>query len=145
MSQPARAIRLGAEMQQHIYSKVVYTTVFVSDQDKALDFYTNVLGFEKRVDEPNPGNPRFLGVGLPGQDSMVVLWPGTPGRPAPATCPIPAAVTVETSDCRKVFHDLEARGVEFEDAEPIDQPWGRVAIARDPDGNRFQIVERLKR
>jgi len=128
-----------------MFSKVVYTTVFVSDQDKALDFYTRVLGFEKRVDNPAPGNTRFVGVGLPGQDLLVVLWPGTPGRPAAAAGPVPGTVVVETGDCRKVFDDLGARGVEYETAEPLDQPWGRVAIARDPDGNRLQIVERTKR
>lgn len=34
--------------------KVVYTTVFVKDQDKALDFYTNLLGFEKRPTTRHP-------------------------------------------------------------------------------------------
>jgi catechol 2,3-dioxygenase-like lactoylglutathione lyase family enzyme len=34
--------------------RVVYTSVFVSDQDGALDFYTNVLGFEQRIDNPTP-------------------------------------------------------------------------------------------
>ena len=34
--------------------RIVYTSVFVSDQDRALDFYTNVLGFEQRADSPTP-------------------------------------------------------------------------------------------
>ena len=40
--------------------KVAYIAVFVNDQDKTLDFYANVLGFEKRVDNPTPNGPRFL-------------------------------------------------------------------------------------
>lgn len=127
-----------------MFSKMVYTTLFVSDQDKALDFYTSVLGFEKRVDNP-AGSARFLAVGLPGQDFLLVLWPGTPGKANPAAGPVPGVVVVETADCRKVFDDLKARGMEFETAEPLDQPWGRVVIGRDPDGNRLQIVERTKR
>jgi catechol 2,3-dioxygenase-like lactoylglutathione lyase family enzyme len=62
--------------------KVFYTSVLVSDQDKALDFYTNVLGLEKRVENPTPDGPRFLTVGVEGDDFQLVLWPGTPGRPS---------------------------------------------------------------
>ena len=62
--------------------KVFYTSVLVSDQDKALDFYTNVLGLEKRVENPTPDGLRFLTVGVEGDDFQLVLWPGTPGRPS---------------------------------------------------------------
>ena len=48
--------------------KVFYTSVLVSDQDKALDFYTNVVGLEKRVENPTPDGPRFLTVGVKGDD-----------------------------------------------------------------------------
>ena len=44
--------------------QVAYVSVFVQDQDKALDFYTNVLGFEKGINNPTPGGPRFLTVGV---------------------------------------------------------------------------------
>ena len=40
--------------------QVFYTSVLVSDQDRALDFYTNVLGMEKRVENPTPDGPRFV-------------------------------------------------------------------------------------
>ncbi|NVB81558.1 MAG: glyoxalase [Kofleriaceae bacterium] len=118
-------------------------TVFVSDQDKALDFYTTVLGFENRVDNRSP-HGRFVGVGLPGQDFLLVLCPGTPGRANAAAGQVPGAVVVETGDCRKVFADLKARGVEFETAAPLDLPFGRIVVGLDPDGNRLQIVERPK-
>jgi catechol 2,3-dioxygenase-like lactoylglutathione lyase family enzyme len=48
--------------------KVFYTSVLVGDQDKALDFYTNVLGLEKRVENPTPDGPRFLTVGVKGDE-----------------------------------------------------------------------------
>jgi catechol 2,3-dioxygenase-like lactoylglutathione lyase family enzyme len=50
----------------------------ISDQDKAADFYTKVLGFKKNQGAPTPNGPRFLTVGLPEQDFHLVLWPGTP-------------------------------------------------------------------
>jgi catechol 2,3-dioxygenase-like lactoylglutathione lyase family enzyme len=52
---------------------VFYTAVYVSDQDRALDFYTNVLGLEQRVDNPTPEGPRFLTVGVNGQEFQLVL------------------------------------------------------------------------
>jgi catechol 2,3-dioxygenase-like lactoylglutathione lyase family enzyme len=60
--------------------KVAYVALLVSDQDKALDFYTNVIGLEKRGDFPTLDGPRFLTVGVEGQDFDLVLWPGTPAR-----------------------------------------------------------------
>src|SRR3954451_21647709 len=92
--------------------RIVYTSVFVSDQDRALDFYTNVLGFEKRVENPTPDGPRFLTVGVDGDDFMLVLWPGPPGRAEPAMGRPPASVTIETDDIQQTFAHYSARGVE---------------------------------
>ena len=78
--------------------KVFYTSVLVSDQDEALDFYTNVLGMEKRVENPTPDGPRFLTVGVEGDDFQLVLWPGTPGQAQPAMGRPPASMTIETDD-----------------------------------------------
>jgi predicted enzyme related to lactoylglutathione lyase len=118
--------------------RVVYVTVFVKDQDRALDFYTNVLGFEKRVDKSKPDGPRALSVGLKGQDLQLVLWPGTPGQGQPYQGRSTAAVTIETKDCRATFEVLKSRGVKFE-TEVLESPWGYVALFQDPDGNRLQL------
>ena len=120
--------------------KVFYTSVLVSDQDKALDFYTNVLGLEHRVENPTPDGPRFLTVGVEGDDFQLVLWPGTPGRAQPVQGRIPASITIETEDCRKTFEALKSRGVRFE-TDVLEYPWGCVALFEDPDGNRLQIRE----
>ena len=118
--------------------KVVYVTVFVKEQDRALDFYTNVLGFEKRVDKPTPDGPRVLMVALKGQDFQLVLWPGTPGQGQPAQGRSVAAYTIETGDCRKTFETLKSRGVKFE-TDVLEYPWGYLAVFQDPDGNRLQL------
>jgi catechol 2,3-dioxygenase-like lactoylglutathione lyase family enzyme len=114
--------------------------VLVGDQDRALAFYTDVLGFEPRIDSPTPDGPRFVTVGLEGQDFELVLWPGTPGHAQPAQGRIPAAYTIETSDCRQAVAALEARGVTFE-LGVLEYPWGAVAPFEDPDGNRLQLRE----
>jgi predicted enzyme related to lactoylglutathione lyase len=119
---------------------VFYTAVYVSDQDRALGFYTNVLGLEQRVDNPTPDGPRFVTVGVNGQDFQLVLWPGTPGQGQPVQGRAPAAVTIETSDIGESVETLKSRGVNFE-TDVLELPWGYVAIFEDPDGNRLQLRE----
>ena len=116
---------------------VPYVALMVSDQDKALDFYTKVIGFEKRIDAPTPIGPRFLTVGVPGQDFELVLWPGTPARAELGS----AVCTIEVDDCRAAFETLASRGVKFEPAELLQFPWGYVARFKDPDGNQLQVRE----
>ena len=120
--------------------RIVYTTVFVSDQDRALHFYTDVLGLEQRADNPTSDGPRFLSVAVTGQDFQLVLWPGTPGEAQPVDGRIPAAYTIEVSDLREMFEALKSRGVKF-DTEVLEYPWGYVAVFQDPDGNRLQLRE----
>lgn len=120
--------------------KVFYTSVLVSDQDRALDFYTNALGLQKRVENPLPDGPRFLTVGVEGDDFQLVLWPGTPGHAEPAMGRPPASVTIETEDIRRTVDELQSRGVEFV-SDVLEYPWGSVAQFEDPDGNRLQVRE----
>lgn len=121
-----------------LQKKIAYMSQMVSDQDKALEYYTRVLGFEKVVDSPNPGSPRFIAVGVKGHDFQLVLWPGTPGQAQPAHGRVPATVTIEVEDCRSAYETLKAKGVHFE-TDVLEFPWGCVAIFVDPDGNRLQV------
>lgn len=120
--------------------KVFYTSVLVSDQEQALDFYTNVLGLEKRVENPTPDGPRFLTVGVKGDEFQLVLWPGTPGEAKPAMGRPPASITIETDDCRRTVEELKSRGAEFV-SDVLEFPWGYIAQFQDPDGNRLQLRE----
>ena len=124
-----------------MHKKIPYVALYVTDQDKALDFYTNLVGLEKRLDVPTPGGPRFLTVGVEGQDFELVLWPGTPGHGLAAQGVTPAQYTIETKSCRQAFETLKSRGVKFEPPEVLERPWGYVAIFQDPDGNRLQLRE----
>ena len=117
--------------------KVVYVALLVSDQDTALDFYTNVIGLEKRGDFPTAAGPRFLTVGVEGQDFELVLWPGTPARGEAGS----AVHTIEVEDCRIAFETLKSRGVKFEPPEILEFPWGYAARFQVPDGNLLQVRE----
>jgi predicted enzyme related to lactoylglutathione lyase len=112
--------------------------LMISDQDKAADFYSKVLGFKKNQDAPTPNGPRFLTVGLPEQDFHLVLWPGTPGKAEPVYGRSPATCTIEVPDIRKAFEELKAKGVQFE-TEVLEYPWGWVAVFLDLDGKGLQV------
>jgi predicted enzyme related to lactoylglutathione lyase len=118
--------------------EIFYTSLYVSDQDRALDFYTDVLGLEQRVDNPTAEGPRFLTVGVNGQPFQLVLWPGTPGEGQPVMGRSPAVCTIEVDDIGTSVDEMKSRGVEFE-TDVLEFEWGSVAIFQDPDGNRLQL------
>ncbi|SRR5579871_2997055 len=123
-----------------LLDRISYVTLFVTDQDKALDFYTNKLGFELRVDNPvSPKGPRFLVVGLKGQPLQVTLWPGSKGASASAPGYLPGAIFVESPDVEAAFAALKGKGVAFEEIRPAHMPYGTYITALDPDGNRISI------
>ena len=127
--------------------------VWVNDQDEALAFYTEKLGFEVREDVtvPEMGNFRWLSVGVPGQDVAIVLMavPGAPVFDDETRQQIldllakgaSGGLFFTTEDCRASYEELAARGVEFTQ-EPTEQPYGVDAGFRDPSGNQFRMLER---
>jgi predicted enzyme related to lactoylglutathione lyase len=117
--------------------KVVYVALLVTDQDKALDFYTNVVGLEKRGDYPHTASPRFLTVGVEGQDFELALWPGTPAKGEAGS----AVYTIEVESIQTAFETLKSRGVKFVPPEILEFPWGYIAVFEDPDGNVLQVRE----
>jgi len=128
-----------------MFSRLMYVTLFVNDQDKALDFYTTMFGFETRADYPGPEG-RFVTMALK-EGPEVLLWPGTTGRAAATSAPqisVPGPLIIESDDLRKDFEQLKARGVEFADAEPESYPFGMRVTALDPDGNRISLRQTRK-
>lgn len=125
-----------------MFSKIMYVTQFVSDQDKALDFYTSVLGFEKRLDFSGPEG-RFLTVALEGQDWEVLLWLGIAGRATYQPDQV-GTFFIESDDLRKDFTELKARGVRFVQSKPEVYPFGMRVSALDPDGNVIALRQTRK-
>ncbi|HTT92020.1 MAG TPA: VOC family protein [Acidimicrobiales bacterium] len=122
--------------------KVFYMSVLASDLDRAVEFYTNVFGMEKRVENPTPDGPRFLTVGVKGDEFQLVLWPGVAEQAQPALGSPPPSVTFVTDDCRKTVQELKSRRVEFV-TDVLEFPWGYVAQFLGPDGHRLQLREAL--
>jgi catechol 2,3-dioxygenase-like lactoylglutathione lyase family enzyme len=127
---------------------LMYVTVYVSDLDRALVFYTENLGLEKRVDASGPYG-RFLTV-APGDESVeILLWPGNPGRGAAADAAepgiVPGPIFIEAEDLAKEFEVLRSRGVTFVEDEPVPYEFGVRLTALDPDGNRIELRQRPPR
>src|SRR5579863_2952192 len=119
--------------------KLAVVTVVVKDQDKALDFYTKVLGFEKRSDFTSPGG-RWLTVAPKGQDIEIALakagsYPDGNGQQVHIEPGHGAQWSLQTTDCKKDFDELKSRGVKFDQSKPAEYPYGIQANFMDPDGN----------
>jgi catechol 2,3-dioxygenase-like lactoylglutathione lyase family enzyme len=125
-------------------NNIMYVTLYVTDQDKALGFYTDGLGLEKRVDYSG-GDGRFLTVGVPNTPVEIILWPGDPASTQGVPDTVPGPVLIESDDLRQDFEVLRARGVTFEEPEPVDYPFGVRVTALDPDGNRISLRQRPRR
>lgn len=124
--------------------KATHVPILVSDQDQALKFYTEVLGFEKRQDYQQSGRPRWLTVAPKGQDVELSLIKGEymlDPRPPPEADSGGNHLVFHTSDCRKDFETLKARGVKFKDPAPNEAPYGITAYFADPDGNHISLLQ----
>lgn len=117
-------------------------TVLVSDQDRALAFYTDVLGWEKREDNPFEGGGRWLTVAPSGAKTTLVLGqPELMGQPRPDGSERHTGISLIAGDVQATYDALKARGVTFTQA-PERMPWGALATwFSDPDGNTFFLTE----
>ena len=131
-------------------TKFTHSTVWVLDQDAALRFYTEVLGFEVRTDV-TMDTFRWLTVGPPGQPDfeLILAVPGPPMLDPESAGQIRAMVAkgalgagvFATEDCRRSYDELNARGVEFLTA-PAERSYGIEATFRDNSGNWFSLMQR---
>ena len=123
--------------------------IYVRNQDEALDFYVNKLGFKVHTDARN-GDYRWLTVQHPDQPSfqLGLFLPGPPAhdaataqalREAVAKGAMPALV-LQVDDCRATHDRLHARGVEFTQ-EPVERYGSVDAGFRDPSGNGWKLIQ----
>jgi predicted enzyme related to lactoylglutathione lyase len=111
-----------------MFKRIKFTTVYVEDQDRALEFYTAKLGLRVFTDNPM-GESRWIELQIPGAETLLVLWKQK-GR-APGDMP---AVVFVAANVQKTYEELKAKGVEFTQP-PTKQPWGEFAMLKDSEGN----------
>ena len=133
--------------------KLSHVTVFVLDQDAALVFYRDKLGFEVRNDNRMEGF-RWLTVGpktQPGLELILMPIAENPMMPADVAAQLRELVkrgifgigVFETSDCRETYEELKAKGVEFL-APPTERFYGIETVVKDNSGNFFSLTQRPK-
>lgn len=131
--------------------KLSHATIWVLDQERALEFYVAKLGFEVRTDH-SLGGFRWLTVGPKGQkDIEMILLPvgAGPMLDESAAAQLRELVKkgalcvgiLETDDCKATYEELSRKGVVFH-APPQERPYGIEAVMRDDSGNYFSVVER---
>jgi catechol 2,3-dioxygenase-like lactoylglutathione lyase family enzyme len=131
-------------------SKLSHTTIWVLDQDEALDFYTQKLGFRVNTDE-RMDDFRWLTVSPPEQPEheLILLEPGPPMMDPETAEQVRQLVAkgaigpgaFETDACRETYAELSERGVTFL-SEPAERFYGIEATLRDNSGNWFSMVQR---
>jgi len=115
--------------------QVKFVGIPVRDQDRALAFYRDRLGFKVHTDQPFGEKQRWIELKIPGAETGVVLF--TPdGHEERIGSFFNGSFACD--DVRKTYEELKARGVEFT-AEPKEEHWGTFAIFRDSEGNSFVL------
>lgn len=113
------------------------TTVFVSDQDKAIEFYRDTLGMDVRIDTMMGEHFRWVEVVPKDAVTSIALLQTFPG----ASAGNPTGMIFDTADVKKFYEDKKD-AINFTKT-PEAQPWGGVmAEFSDPDGNSFSIAQR---
>jgi catechol 2,3-dioxygenase-like lactoylglutathione lyase family enzyme len=129
---------------------VTHVGLGVHDQDEALAFWTDKVGFEVRTDMtiPEMGGMRWLTIGPPNEPDVeiILMPPGHPGTPPEmrekanevlAQGLLPGLI-FRVDDCRATYEELKERGVEMTQ-EPVEQFYGIDAAFRDPTGNHIRF------
>ncbi|MFO0668090.1 MAG: VOC family protein [Polyangiaceae bacterium] len=127
--------------------------LYVRDQDEAVNFYVEKLGFRVHTDVKN-GAYRWLTVQHPDQPSfqLGLFKPGPPTHDDATAEALQALVAkgampplvLVVSDCRAAFTHMKARGVEFTQ-EPVERYGAVDAGFRDPSGNGWKMIEARKK
>lgn len=126
--------------------------LYVRDQDEAIDFYVEKLGFRVHTDVKN-GDYRWLTVQHPEQQSfqLGLFKPGPPTHDAATAQTLREIVAkgampplvLEVDDCRAAYERMTARGVEFTQ-EPVERFGSVDAGFRDPSGNGWKMLQARK-
>ena len=118
--------------------RIKFLGIPVRDQDRALRFYTEKLGFKVATDQPFRDGQRWIELLIPGSDTNLALF--TPQGHENRI----GGFQPMTFWCDDVFataKEMQSKGVELA-AEPRKESWGTMGIFKDPDGNQFVFSSR---
>jgi predicted enzyme related to lactoylglutathione lyase len=114
---------------------IKFVSVPVHDQDRALAFYTEKLGFTILTDQPFDEHQRWIELRIPKAETRFVLFTPDEHKNRIGTF---MNVSIACDDVEKTYEELRARGVEFQ-GPPKKEHWGTFAIFKDSEGNQFVL------
>lgn len=115
--------------------QVKFVSIPVADQDRALAFWTEKVGFKVATDQPMGPGKRWIELMIPGAATRVVLF--TPdGHENRVGSFFNGSFACD--DVPHTYRQLSAKGVEFAE-KPTRQPWGEYAVFKDSEGNSFVL------
>jgi catechol 2,3-dioxygenase-like lactoylglutathione lyase family enzyme len=131
--------------------KMSHATIFVNNQNEALEFYRDKLGFKVHTDAMVGEDFRWLTMCTNDQpDFEIILMEPKPGMLMDEeTCGqlraimnkgVLGAGVFNTDDCRGTYEELKAKGVQFI-SEPAERPYGVEAVFKDNSGNWFSLTQ----
>jgi catechol 2,3-dioxygenase-like lactoylglutathione lyase family enzyme len=121
-----------------LVDKIATVVVPVADQDEMIRFYTDKLGFEKRVDIPFGGQYRWVEVGLPGTETTIALAPPPPGGSAGKR---ETGLSLHATDIDAYHEELKAAGVDVDaEVSRMGDPVPPLFWLRDPEGNVLMVA-----
>ncbi len=119
-------------------NKINTVVVPISDQDRAVAFYVEKLGFEKRMDVPFGNGYRWIEVGPSGAETTIAVVPPPPGKPSGN---VETGIGLHTDDIDAYHADLKASGVDVDpEVSRMGDPVPPLFWLRDPDGNTLMVV-----
>lgn len=118
---------------------VKFVSIPVRDQDRALQFYTEKLGFKVATDQPFSDEQRWIELRIPGAETRLVLF--KMGPEWDALIGKNMNFTLMSDDVDRTYEELLQRGVVFE-TPPTKQPWGAFAVILDSEGSRIVLSSR---
>jgi catechol 2,3-dioxygenase-like lactoylglutathione lyase family enzyme len=120
-------------------SKVGIVVVPVTDQERAIAFYVDTLGFEKRTDVPFGDGYRWVEVAPADAATTIAIVPPPPGKPAGN---VETGIAFHTDDVDADHADMKASGVDVDaEVSRMGDPVPPMFWFRDPDGNTLMVVE----
>jgi predicted enzyme related to lactoylglutathione lyase len=125
-----------------VITSVDAVTVYVSDQDRALEFHIELLGFEKRTDMQFGSGTRRVEVSPPGSSTRIALAQDYGGAWGAGRVGTFTGIVLSSRNIQATYDALHARGVRSTEP-PSKQEWGFQAQFVDPDENSYVLVQRL--
>lgn len=116
-------------------SHVKFVSIPTRDQDRALKFWTEVVGFRVLTDQPFDETQRWIELRIGSSDTRLVLFVFDEQGLKPGTLFNGA---LACHNVEQTYQELVARGVDFV-MSPQKDPWGMFTLFKDPDGNQFML------